>query len=276
MTDNTQSLRAQILICTLGRKGLDRVAAGSWPAVEGFQYAVSVQDPDGRLSDADLEPLRSRGMIARIIRQPGISRNRNHAFDMASAPVVFLADDDLEYDASALRRAIDEIDARPDADIFCFRHEGPGNKPYPPAECSLATGFKGYWYTSFELAFRREALVRHRLRYSPLISFGAPYLTACDEELFMANCINRGLRGVFIPLTIVRHPDLTSGLKRTADPGFIRSQAAVCRVRNGWFGGLLRCPLIAHRSPAPTVKALLWTLQGYCYSLRHRKSLESL
>lgn len=268
--------QAQILICTLGRRGIDRIAAGMWPAIEGIEYLVSVQDPQHELADADLEPLRRMGMTPKITHLPGIGNNRNHAFDMATAPVVFLADDDLQYDAEAVRQAVREIERRPQMQLFAFRYSGPDNKFYPPTNVPLERPYRGYWHTSFELAFRRQALVDAGLRYSPLISFGAPYLTSGDENLFVANCINRGFKGEFIPLTICCHPDLTSGHKRQAEPGVVRSNAAIARVRNGWLGGLLRCPVIARRSSAPTLKALLWALQGYCYSLRHRKSLESL
>lgn len=269
-------IQAQILICTLGFKGIERIAAGTWPVIEGAEYLVSVQDPEGVMTDADLAPLRRMGMKAKITRAAGIGNNRNHAFDMATAPVVFLADDDLRYDAAEMQKALKEIAARPDMEMFAFRYSGPDNKYYPPNNVPLHKPHRGYWHTSFELAFRRQALVDAGLRYSTLISFGAPYLTSGDENLFLANCINRGFKGEFIPITICEHPDLTSGNKRQAEPGVVRSNAAIARVRCGLFGGLLRCPVIAKRSPAPTLKALVWAIQGYCYSIKHRKSLESL
>ena len=266
-------LKLQILICTYGADGLSRVAQMNLPRLDGIGYIVSCQDPDGAIADSvGLLPPRPDVELY-IHADRGLGLNRRHAMEHATAEFVLVADDDLSYDADALAEALRIMEAHDDVDIFAFRYSGADNKLYPPAEHNLATPFKGYNLTSFELAYRLSAVRAAGVTFSPLLGVGAPYLSAGEENIFTERCLQRGLRGRFFPLTIVEHPGPTTGYRLASKPGTIRSTAAFIYVKYGFAEGLLRCLLLAGRTPQPYHEALLYALQGMAYAIKHRKEL---
>lgn len=250
-----------------------RVAAMELPQIAGVRYVVSCQDPDGEISRPEtiLPPRPDIRLFMHADR--GLGLNRRHALDHADADFVLLADDDLHYYPEALAQAMKVMLSRPDLDIFAFRYDGDDNKLYPPAEHPLSQPFKGYNLTSFELAYRLSAVRDKGLNFSALTGVGAPYLKAGEETIFTERCLQAGLRGAFIPLTIVRHDGLTTGYRQASVPGVIRSTAAYIRIKHGVAEGLLRCLLLAHRVPVPYFKGLRYALQGMIYSLKHDKEL---
>lgn len=267
------ALRLQILICTYGSDGLRRVAGMQLPDLPGLGYVVSCQDPDGTVGCPSAILPQRDDMELHIHADRGLGLNRRHALGHASAEFVLLADDDLCYDRDALAEAMSLMESHPELDIFAFRYSGPDCKLYPPSRHNLREPFKGYNLTSFELAFRLSAVQAAGVDFSPLLGVGAPYLRAAEESVFTERCLQAGLRGCFFPLTIVRHPGLTTGLRAAADPGVVRSTAAYIYIKYGLCEGLLRSLLLAWRTPVAYPRALVYALQGMAYAVRHRKEL---
>ena len=265
--------RLQILICTFGTDGLHRVAAMCLPQVPQVAYIVSCQLPEGDEAQARAILSDRPDVEMYIHRDRGLGLNRRHALDHADAEFVLLDDDDLQYYAAALAEALRIMESHPCVDVFAFRYDGPDNKLYPAAEHDLSVPLRNYNLTSFELAFRLSAVRSAGLNFSALLGVGAPYLEAAEESIFTERCLQAGLRGRFFPLTICRHPGLTTGLRSAARPGVIRSTAAYIRIRYGLCQGLLRCLLLARRAPVPYFKGLLYALQGMAYSIKHNKDL---
>ncbi len=265
--------RLQILISTFAADGLHRVAAMNLPELDGIGYIVSCQDPERTVSApaAILQPRRDLRLYMHSDR--GLGLNRSHALGHAEAEFVLLADDDLQYSADGLARALQAMEEHPDTDIFAFRYSGADNKLYPPDMHDLSKPFKGYNFTSFELAFRLKAIRDRKLDFSPLTGVGAPYLTAAEESIFAERCLQQGLRGLFIPLTIVCHPGLTTGYRLASSAGFVRSTAAYIYVKYGIVSGVARCLLLAARVPLPYPRALVYALQGMAYAVKHRREL---
>lgn len=53
LLDNNGAIKLQVLICTLGEAGIQRVAKGEHPHVPGVEYLVSWQLPDGDVAIPD-------------------------------------------------------------------------------------------------------------------------------------------------------------------------------------------------------------------------------
>ena len=92
------SPKLEVLIATFGRDGLGRVIEMNLPEVEGVRYLVCCQNPAGENLDSEAAPLLRRPDISiHYFADRGSAVNRNHAFDLARAPYLLLADDDLRY-----------------------------------------------------------------------------------------------------------------------------------------------------------------------------------
>lgn len=210
-----RGLRLEVLIATFGAAGLRRVATMTLPRVDGVAYVVACQNPEGRGEALPLpEALAGRGDVrVAFTASRGLSVNRNDLLDMAAAPLVLIADDDLHYTESGLRAVVEAFDSHPDVDIAAFRYEGATGKVYPDAETDLGRRVKGYYVGSIEIAMRLQAVRRAGVRFNPLLGIGAPYAGCGEEVRFVDDALRAGLRGRFFPVTIVSHPHESTGLR---------------------------------------------------------------
>lgn len=137
------SPKLEVLIATFGRDGLGRVIEMKLPEVEGVRYLVCCQNPDAEDISREAASLLVRPDIEiHYFTDRGSAVNRNHAFDLARAPYLLLADDDLRYKAEGLRRVIDTFDSHPDIDIATFRAAMPDPRIHPDTEHDLDIPFQ--------------------------------------------------------------------------------------------------------------------------------------
>lgn len=262
MTDR-YTMKLQVLVSTYGHEGLARVREMTLPHVPGVGYLVVCQGErcDSGIARDDVD--------VRFIDGRGLSANRNAALDMATAPVVLIADDDLHYTATGLKHVMDAFDRDAALSLAAFMHEGADARTYPPAECDLRPSRPGrrHYPYSFEIALRLGDVRRHNLRFSELAGINAPFLGAGEEDLFVHHALEKGLRGRFIPKVVVRHPGHTT-VMRTPTPAVARARGAVLRILYPRTA-LLRMARLALTHGVPWRH--MW--QGWLYAGRHRREL---
>lgn len=213
----------QVLICTYGPDGIKRTASASHPSVDGVEYLVSWQtDGDYPVPEAlDRKDFR-------IIATPtkGLSVNRNIALSRATAPLLLISDDDVDYTAENLSTVLKAFQSHEDMDILAFRHVSASHsKHYPLNTCDLANPEKGYFVTSFEIAFRRLR-VQGKVWFNENFGIGAIFPSG-EEDIFLRDCFDRGLKGLFIPQTIARHDGTTTSQRNLMLPSRPQTKGAV-------------------------------------------------
>lgn len=221
---NESGPRLDVMICTIGREGIRRVAAGKHPRMAGVRYIVAWQLPDG---DEELpQKLRRNDFTVVVTETRGLSRNRNVALAHATAPLLLISDDDVDYTEEGLHRVIDSFRANSDCDILTFRYiSANAPKRYPPMGCDLRRPAKGYYPTSFEIAMRRESLPPD-LRFDENFGIGATFPSG-EEDLFLHDALSRGLRCHFIPSDICRHDGDTTADRLRRSPSLIEAKGAI-------------------------------------------------
>lgn len=227
MRPENQEIQLQVLICTFGEAGIRRIAEASHPRIPGVEYIVSWQlgDSDGNIP----EGLQRDDFRILLSDTRGLSRNRNIALDAASAPICLIADDDLKYNPDVFRNIIEVFKADPQLDIAAFRYSGGDGKHYPDHEFDLRRPPKGYYVSSIELAFRRESVMASGIRFDLRFGIGAQFPSG-EENIWLHQLLQAGLKGKFFPITIANHEALTTGSRLGADPEFIRTKGAVMRI----------------------------------------------
>lgn len=219
-------IQLQVLICTLGQEGIERVAACNHPKVEGVEYLVSWQLTDGprKIPEALQRP--DFKIITNTTR--GLSRNRNIALIASTAPTALIADDDVKYNAESLRKLIAAFEAHPEADVLlcrALRGDGLPFKPHPDKVVTLAEQPKGYYVISFEIAFRTAAVKRTGLLFNEMFGIGAP-LPMGEESVWLTDVVKAGLKVLLIPIDICIHPGLTTSERKGKDPAHIGAKGA--------------------------------------------------
>lgn len=214
-----------ILICTYGIEGLERITRMEHPRVEGVRYVVACQLPEGTVNIPD--SLKRDDFEIVVSHTKGLSVNRNIALDASKAPLILIADDDIRYTEESIKEALKAFQENPDCGFLTFRFEGEGNlKQYPATVTGVGRKMpRNYHVTSFELGFRRGA-IDVPLRFNEFFGIGAAFPLG-EENLLVDALISAGVKGRFIPVTICRHEGYTTGNRIYADTRLIEAQGAV-------------------------------------------------
>ena len=215
--------RLQVMICTFGKDGIEHVASANHPRMEGVEYLVSWQTNGENEVPASL--LRDDFKIIRSDTK-GLSVNRNIALSHSTAPILLVSDDDVVYSKEGLEAIIDGFDSHREADIIAFRYESSTNhKFYPSSSVSLAFRPKGYFVSSIEIAFRKDA-VKGKVWFNENFGIGALFPSG-EEDIFLSDCLEAGLKGIFLPATIARHDNATTSGRNLMLPSRPQTKGAV-------------------------------------------------
>lgn len=253
----------QVLICTFGQQGIERVAKMKLPQLDNVSYLVSVQNPHREVivyPDAIIR----EDIIITETDSTGLGLNRNHSINESTGDILLISDDDLIYTEPGLNAVIHTFEKNSDIDIATFRYLGGDNKIYPDYEFDLIQEPKGYYITSFEIAIRKSNIPEN-IRFSRYLGAGNSKFSCGEENLFVYRLLKAGLKGRFFPITIVEHPELTTG-SRQATAGSLRGQGNWLRLRYGTFIGFLRLIRDITRRKAPWYKSLCYMTQGFLLS----------
>lgn len=201
----------QWLICTYGN-GLRKIENILLFPEFGISYLISHQDPQNLCPELPESLIRNDVEVVRL-QNTGLAKNRNNALRHASGEVVILADDDINLHPAYphhIRRAFKQ---NPDADVICFQIRTPAGSPpyknYPTIEKPLTRLSQLKAVSSIEIAFRRIPIQEKGIWFDERFGLGAP--ANCGEELlFLAECLRKGLKILFVPAFIVEHPNESS------------------------------------------------------------------
>ena len=262
----------QLLICTIDR-GIDQVTQLILPTAADISYVVSWQhSTTDEHRDVPASLLRDDVQVFHLEGR-GLSRNRNNCLRHASADVCLICDDDCRYTASGLQAILDTFVSHPDTDLATFVMQNPYcSKPYPTTSIDLKHRPKGYYPTSFEIAFRLQS-VQGRLQFNEHFGLGAELFHCCEEEIFIHDAQSLGLHCHFYPITIVEHDHPTTDASRATTPGVLMGKGAYLYI--GYRPKMLLYPWpIAcrlHKQHGVSFGyGLRYLYKGLFYILRHR------
>lgn len=217
-------VRLQVLICTYGEAGIKRVIGCDHQPCEGVEYLVSWQQPDTDLP-VPRELMRNDFKV-KIIKSRGVAKNRNAAIRMATAPLALMTDDDVRNTPEQLKTVMESFEKYPDMDLITFKIDIQDcAKSYPSCPFDLKHPEKGYYLGNPELAFRRSS-IKGIISYNENFGIGAMFPVG-EEDIFLQDCMNHNLKGLFLPVTIGRHPTDTSSDRLKHSPEFIQTKGAV-------------------------------------------------
>lgn len=224
---SVSNLQLQVLICTIGEEGINRVASHSYPKLDGVEYIVSWQIPD----EAEIETppvLRHREDFKIYCwKDKGISVNRNHALQVADAQIVLMTDDDIIYTSGQIRALMELWENNPELDVITTRYDSDCNhKDYPAMSFNLCHPPKGYSVTCFEISFRPASIKAKGIKFNEFFGFSTLFHGG-EEVVFIHDIVKAGLSGKFFPITVGFHPGLTTGGRDKAKPEFIQTKGAI-------------------------------------------------
>lgn len=256
--------KLEVLISTC--VSLEKASKMLLPMIDGVRYIISCQS----------EPLSIPASLSRedisvfFTSTVGLSNNRNNALLHASAPYVLIADDDLIYESDGLKKIIQTFEENQDIDIALFMFDGAKGKNYPKESWNLSVPYKNYYVSSIEIACQLNKIRETKLQFNPNFGLGAPKLKSAEDALFILNAKRKGLKLVFFPITICKHPEETTGSKRQSDSGVLRAEGAIIQLSYP-YTSIPRVLLKAKRTRGNILRNAFFLFDGLMDGLVHRK-----
>lgn len=134
----------------------------------------------------------------------GLSRSRNIALENATADIIVLTDDDVEYVENYTEIIENAFLSHPEMDIISFQVEGKNSKfkDYSAEEAALSY-FSSMRVSSVEIAIRREKIAKKRIQFNENFGSGSKYRMG-EENIFLFNCLKKKLKLYYIPQVIAK------------------------------------------------------------------------
>lgn len=261
----------QVLVCTHGDTGLDRVAAMRLPQVPGVEYIISCQSQarpiPGELQRDDIR--------IRFSASSGLSNNRNEAMRQVTASFALFSDDDINLSAEGLQELLALMANDSSTDIFTLKLNinAPDSRKFPANGSVLKLSIRRHFPYSPEIAFRSSSIQKIRLNFSPLMGKGAPVLHSGEENIFIDTALRKGLTIRFFNICIGSHPG-ASTYERFSTDGELRSRGAVLRLCHS-LTFIPRIIRLAVMLPTPTLHSLRMMLEGARYASGHKAAIRT-
>lgn len=131
----------------------------------------------------------------------GLSKSRNMAIENATADICLICDDDEILDDDYPVKILSAFEENPTADVIAFQIADAGKK-YPAKKKKI--GYVGALkLASWQLAFRRENIIEKGIRFDETLGSGVSKAGG-EENMFVYDCLRKGLKVIFVPITIGR------------------------------------------------------------------------
>ncbi|MDO5075155.1 MAG: glycosyltransferase [Bacteroidales bacterium] len=217
-----------VLICTFN-KGIVRIADVLGTPRKEVRYIVSYQYTEERYLELIPREVHEREDVEfHSFKGQGLSYNRNHALELATADWVCFADDDSRLSEDAYEKIADTFAKYPLMDVAFFRastYTGKLLKNYPKDERVIDSFPKDYGISTIEMVFRREA-VQGRLRFDERVGLGTPFLTCREEDFWLIDALRAGLNIRYFPYRIVETSTMLKRSMLYVDAGVQRAEGA--------------------------------------------------
>lgn len=260
-----------VLISTIYKDGIERVAQMNLPEVNGVRYIVSWQMPG------------TENVPSTLIRPDisvcphntkGLSVNRNYALSKSTGDLCLIADDDLIYTSEMLLRVIAAFERHSEIDMALFKFDSDDNKRYADYEYDISSPPRFFYVTEVEMAFRRKA-VQGKISFSPKLGLGSGEILAGEGEMFYFTAMKKKLKGRFFPEIIACHKGITTGVRKNQPAGVVKSKGVVIYMKHPcfWLPYVIINALREHKHGRCRVdKAFVYLCQGVLFARRNFNS----
>ena len=171
------------------------------------EFIVLVQNPDEASYVFDTPQTKLVELKSR-----GVAKSRNAALKYASGKYLIFGDDDITFDELGISQLVNYFEAHPECAIISAQttdETGTLRKTYPTKEAKL-TKYNSAKAATYEIMVRLDAIRGANISFDENFGAGADNYLG-DEYIFIADALNRGLAGVYLPIRVAIHPKDSSG-----------------------------------------------------------------
>ncbi len=191
------------------------------------------QDPNIRLK------INGDHLLLRTYNERGLSKSRNKALKLATSKICHIADDDLKLDKEYEKIIEKAYDKYKYADIICFyvKSDNPNRITINQKEGKVKF-VKSMRISSYQITFKLDKLRNSGVFFDEKFGAGTNKFTAGEENIFLSDCLKKGLKIYYVPQQIatVSHTDSTwfhgydENYFKTKGAAFYRMSPNYCNI----------------------------------------------
>lgn len=142
----------------------------------------------------------------------GLSKSRNRGIDNSDADIILLTDDDVIFQSDCDDIITSAFEKNKDADIITFQVKTPEGKLLKHYSKTEFTHNKRsvLKVASIEIAIKKDAIDKYGVKYDEDFGLGSKYVSG-EENIFLTECIKKGMNIRYEPKVINIHPKESSG-----------------------------------------------------------------
>ena len=196
----------EILISTIDG-GINKISEIILPYRSDVKYIVSLQYQAEKYIPIPIDLIREDVLVSQIPGK-GVTKSRNNALSLAVCDIGLFSDDDVSYTGEYLDKILKIFMTNPSLDVAIFKIKTPPEcteyKDYPlyPIKLSKLPFSVG----TIEIAFRTKIIQDKQILFDERFGAGQPLFIGSDENIFILDCIKKGLNVWFFPEYVVNHP----------------------------------------------------------------------
>ncbi|WP_063728218.1 glycosyltransferase family 2 protein [Kosmotoga sp. DU53] len=178
--------------------------------------------------------LDSKNIRVLSFNEIGLSKSRNQGIKNATGDICLISDSDVEFKNNLETIITDAFANNPEADIITFQIETPDHKKFKkyPKKEKWHNIFSIMKVSSIEIAFRRKAIQENNLLFDENFGLnGNIFPFGGEENIFLYDCLKKGLKIKYIPKPIVIHKKESTGKKLDYETLFTKG-ALFARIFN--------------------------------------------
>lgn len=156
--------------------------------------------------------------------EKGLSKSRNRAIFNAKADICLLADDDIYYNDNVEKIIIDTFKLYSEYDLIAF-YVGNSNKHKDKLhEVNFIQSLK---LMSVQIAFKRKSIIDKKIFFDENFGTGSNKFICGEENIFLKECLDKGLKILYVPLQIAELSESESSWFKGYDDLFFRTKGAL-------------------------------------------------
>ncbi|WP_293748958.1 glycosyltransferase family 2 protein [uncultured Paraglaciecola sp.] len=204
----------------------------------------------------------------------GLSNNRNNALQASTAKYIWFLDDDVEVIADGCLQAFEELEqGSSDVISTCYVIDGRKTRKNYKKEAFLHNRLSIMKVSSIEIMCNREALIKNAILFDARFGLGAEFKSG-EENIFLSDCLNQGLKIMYQPICTSLHPDETSGSNYQDKLQLVSKGAIIRRVYGIWglpfvVAFFIKRLFQKELSPAKALKASCYGIKGFFKVVSH-------
>lgn len=226
-------MKIEILISTMNKKNISELNLSQKNIFENCTIINQITDEKLELIN---EEIKEKNIKIISYREKGLSKSRNRALENSTGDILILTDDDISLVEGSLDEIRTEFRKNKDFDVLTFKFQKEDfnkNKKYKRKEFvhNYNTIRK---VSSVEIAMKRDTIVQKQIKYDEKFGLGAEYNSG-EENIFLKDCLDNGLKIKYIPSNIVKHPTESLSTPYYWTEDYIRGKGPLFyRLYNKW------------------------------------------